>query len=397
MQDRTTGPERDVLRPAARGPPRSCSPIASAWHFIRGAALVQRRARAAAAAGGCRGAADRRAARRRQPRGERCRGTRPRRLRAARRRLPARHRDHRGRGRDRPRRRRSRSAPGPAAASRSACSSRRSSSLGYFPYFWSHGGQTPGMRLGHLRVVLEESPDPLTVGHEHPALHRVRVRRGGALPRLPVGVRRPAPQGVARHRGPDDRRPRSSPVAAADAGRRGRRERRDAAAASDRRAGRSAAAVDVAADEPRRRAPVIEGIVAAEAARARLGARRPAAADRPGAQEALPDLRRDPAPPDRHGLRGRRRRLRDHARRDVQPRRRVGLRQDHPRADGDPAHAVDRRPGRVRRLRARGRRPRRHAARCAGGCRSSSRTRSGRSTRGCRSPTSSARACSRRA
>ena len=48
--------------------------------------------------------------------------------------------------------------------------------------------------------------------------------------------------------------------------------------------------------------------------------------------------------------------------RDVQPRRRVRLRQDDARPDRDPAHPVDRRPGRVRRLRAGRRRPRRHAA-----------------------------------
>ena len=36
--------------------------------------------------------------------------------------------------------------------------------VGYFPYFWTRGGQTPGMRVAHLRVVLEEEPGPLTVG-----------------------------------------------------------------------------------------------------------------------------------------------------------------------------------------------------------------------------------------
>ncbi len=37
--------------------------------------------------------------------------------------------------------------------------------LGYFAYFWSHGGVTPGMRPVHLQVVHEENDDPLTWGN----------------------------------------------------------------------------------------------------------------------------------------------------------------------------------------------------------------------------------------
>ena len=36
-------------------------------------------------------------------------------------------------------------------------------SLGYFPYFWTRG-QTPGMRVAHLRVVLEAGPPELSMG-----------------------------------------------------------------------------------------------------------------------------------------------------------------------------------------------------------------------------------------
>jgi oligopeptide/dipeptide ABC transporter ATP-binding protein len=38
-------------------------------------------------------------------------------------------------------------------------------SLGYFPYFWSHGGATPGMRPFHLQVIHELSDQPLTWGN----------------------------------------------------------------------------------------------------------------------------------------------------------------------------------------------------------------------------------------
>ncbi len=34
----------------------------------------------------------------------------------------------------------------------------------YFPYFWSHGGQTPGMRLFHIRVVRDADGGPIGWG-----------------------------------------------------------------------------------------------------------------------------------------------------------------------------------------------------------------------------------------
>jgi uncharacterized RDD family membrane protein YckC len=34
----------------------------------------------------------------------------------------------------------------------------------YFPYFWSHGGQTPGMKLLHVRVVRDEDGGPIGWG-----------------------------------------------------------------------------------------------------------------------------------------------------------------------------------------------------------------------------------------
>jgi oligopeptide/dipeptide ABC transporter ATP-binding protein len=37
-------------------------------------------------------------------------------------------------------------------------------SLGYFPYFWTRNGQTPGMRMQHLQIVRELRSDPLTWG-----------------------------------------------------------------------------------------------------------------------------------------------------------------------------------------------------------------------------------------
>ena len=37
-------------------------------------------------------------------------------------------------------------------------------SLGYFPWFWARGGQTPGMRLFHLRVVRDRDGGPLSGG-----------------------------------------------------------------------------------------------------------------------------------------------------------------------------------------------------------------------------------------
>jgi uncharacterized RDD family membrane protein YckC len=36
--------------------------------------------------------------------------------------------------------------------------------LGYFPYFWSHGGATPGMRMMGLKVVRDVDGGPVSVG-----------------------------------------------------------------------------------------------------------------------------------------------------------------------------------------------------------------------------------------
>ncbi len=36
--------------------------------------------------------------------------------------------------------------------------------LGYFPYFWSHSGQTPGMRVVRIRVVRDRDGGPVTAG-----------------------------------------------------------------------------------------------------------------------------------------------------------------------------------------------------------------------------------------
>ena len=43
-------------------------------------------------------------------------------------------------------------------------------SLGYFPYFWVRGGQTPGMRAFGLKVVMDRDGGPVTVG---PAILRL--------------------------------------------------------------------------------------------------------------------------------------------------------------------------------------------------------------------------------
>ena len=84
-------------------------------------------------------------------------------------------------------------------------------------------------------------------------------------------------------------------------------------------------------------------------------------------------------PPCRRRARGRRRQLRDPPRRDARPRRRVGLRQVHGRADAAPPLQADRRARIVfdgQDITTLG--EARAARRCAGGCRSSSRTRSRR-------------------
>ena len=36
--------------------------------------------------------------------------------------------------------------------------------LVYFPYFWSRGGQTPGMRMLHVKVVRDVDGGPVSVG-----------------------------------------------------------------------------------------------------------------------------------------------------------------------------------------------------------------------------------------
>ena len=37
-------------------------------------------------------------------------------------------------------------------------------SLLYLPWFWGHGGQTPGLKVMHLRVVREQDGGPLSMG-----------------------------------------------------------------------------------------------------------------------------------------------------------------------------------------------------------------------------------------
>ena len=36
--------------------------------------------------------------------------------------------------------------------------------LGYFPWYWSHGGQTPGMKLMRIKVVRDADGGPVSVG-----------------------------------------------------------------------------------------------------------------------------------------------------------------------------------------------------------------------------------------
>jgi uncharacterized RDD family membrane protein YckC len=43
-------------------------------------------------------------------------------------------------------------------------------SLGYFPWYWSHGGQTPGMKLMRIKVVRDQDGGPVTAG---PAILRL--------------------------------------------------------------------------------------------------------------------------------------------------------------------------------------------------------------------------------
>jgi uncharacterized RDD family membrane protein YckC len=37
-------------------------------------------------------------------------------------------------------------------------------SIGYFPWYWSHGGQTPGMKLMRIKVVRDKDGGPVTAG-----------------------------------------------------------------------------------------------------------------------------------------------------------------------------------------------------------------------------------------
>lgn len=37
-------------------------------------------------------------------------------------------------------------------------------SIAYFPWFWSHGGATPGMQMLHIRVVREQDGGPVSGG-----------------------------------------------------------------------------------------------------------------------------------------------------------------------------------------------------------------------------------------
>jgi len=37
-------------------------------------------------------------------------------------------------------------------------------SLGYFPWYWTHGGQTPGMKLMRIKVVRDADGGPLSTG-----------------------------------------------------------------------------------------------------------------------------------------------------------------------------------------------------------------------------------------
>ena len=110
-----------------------------------------------------------------------------------------------------------------------------------------------------------------------------------------------------------------------------------------------------------------------------------AARARPGEDLRRPELVR-PAP-QRAG--GERRRLRDPARPDARHRRRVGLGQVDGRALHRPPDRPERRLGAARRRRRRGHRDDvagRRSGRCAGGCRSSSRTPTARSIRAAPSP-----------
>ena len=101
-----------------------------------------------------------------------------------------------------------------------------------------------------------------------------------------------------------------------------------------------------------------------------------------GPRQALPDPGRAPQAHGRPDPRGRRRRPRRQRGRDARPRRRVRLRQDDARADAHQADRADR-AGRSSSTAATSRASRGgRCATCAARCRSSSRTRTRRSTRG---------------
>ena len=186
----------------------------------------------------------------------------------------------------------------------------------YFPYFWHATGQTPGMRVTKVRVVHEIHVGPISWGT---AIKRYVVFVFGALAFyigwlwVFVDPRKKAWHDIAADTIVIDA---STALTATT----------EAAIAAE-----TVERAPVDPDDPtqgvRHRADRGRG----RSARPRADER--AAGHRPGPQEALPDLRRRAAEADRHGVRGRRRRLRGLSRRDVQPRGRVRLRQDDARAD----------------------------------------------------------------
>ncbi len=232
-----------------------------------------------------------------------------------------------------------------------------------------------------------------------------RTRSGllGSIPRLDAGPRRPLvpieghPPRWCR---PAARLPVRAALPAA---------RRPAAATSrartDPRCGRAAAPVAAChrSDEIEHgrptRAEVLDGGARARSPRAERAPRaapRGARGRRPG--QALPAARKGTVfrRAGRHRPRRRRHHLRHPRGRDARAGRRVRLRQDHD-ADGDPRARRARAGGRIevlgRDIAALDRRA--TDARCAATCRSSSRTRWPRSTRACRSATSSPSRCAR--
>ena len=121
------------------------------------------------------------------------------------------------------------------------------------------------------------------------------------------------------------------------------------------------------------------------------GGSAPARGARP--QDVLPDLRRVAATPRGERLRGRRREPHDRPWPDLRAGGRVRLRQDDARSDHPAPGESHRRLGHDGRSGPAGNAGPGAQDACGGACSSSSRTRTARSTRGCRSATSSARAC----